>query len=337
MQYSTIQAIPLPAIIVSASDDIVAANDAAQEFFPNLRIGASVWATLRHPKMNDLLQSSRSFKGPQQCEIRLTTPEETYLQATANACDEGEVLICLQDINETSTAIQMRKDFVSDLSHELRSPLTAIQAILETAQDDADALTHFLPTLKDQVARMDGLATELLTLSRIEHNARRVPTSKINLNTLVRSICTALKGKATAANVTIDLRLPKVDLIFLADTSEITRAVTNLIENALHHGASGERINVQVSTQSNHTPDAKDWAVIDIIDFGPGVAEHHLPRLTERFYRTSSHRARNDGGHGLGLAIVKHIANRHRGQLVLANNPKGGFHATLKLPMAGAA
>ena len=333
MNYTSIQAIPLPTMIISDGDDIIAANDPACAYFPKMRIGSKLWATLRHPNVQHLLEQARQGKAPVPCELRLNTPTETFLQATAAECGAGNIMLCLQDINETSAAVQMRKDFIADLSHELRSPLTAIQAILETAMNDADALAHFLPVLQEQVTRMDGLAKELLTLSRIENNERRKPDSLVNLNELLCDTCSALEIKARASDVEIDLHLPEQTLDLHADKSEITRALTNLIENALRYAASGKRIEVRAFTPPQSDFASQGFVIIDVIDFGPGVAEHHLPRLTERFYRITPDRARADGGHGLGLAIVKHIATHHRGQLTLSNMPKGGFKASLKLAL----
>lgn len=327
MDFEGIHAIPIASLVVSDSDELVAGNAALHAIFPNLQLGRNFWSVLRHPNLGILLDQARQGQRPATTNFTIRTPITVSFQATASRFGSSHVLVCLQDINETANAVQLRKDFIADLSHELRTPLTAIQGVLETAADDPVALAHFLPTLTDQTTRMNGLVNELLTLSRIENNERRRPESKIHLQKIIHDVHAFISPSAQAAGLHIELILPTQDIYLQADEHQLYRAIVNLAQNAIRYGTDGKQVVIKVSVRT-----AKQ-IVIDVIDFGAGVDDHHLPRLTERFYRSDAHRAQSDGGHGLGLAIVKHIVIRHRGQLSLSNLPNRGFKASVILPV----
>ena len=330
MKFNLIDAIPVPAFVVSGDDGVAAANAAFSRMVPNLQIGRNYMTAMRQPGLVDLVERTRHGGAPEAVELRVRGTFETTFRATGALLDDGQVLICLQDIEETATAVQMRRDFVADLSHELRTPLTAISGILETAERDPEAMTHFLPIMSREVDRMSRLVTDLLALSKVETNERRAPTEKVHVQSLVSEACAPLVELARKSNVRIETRLPDPPIHVLGEADELVRAVTNLVENALRYGGSGGIVQVTVRL----LPGSGSDVAIEVSDKGPGVAAHHIPRLTERFYRVDTHRSRETGGSGLGLAIVKHVASHHRGKLEFHSTPDQGTTAIVTLPVA---
>ena len=263
--------------------------------------------------------------------MALKGESEGVFNATGSHLGDGNVLICLQDMNETVVAIQMRQNFVADLSHELKTPLTAISGILETCDGDPGAMAHFLPTMSGEVDRMKRLVEDLLTLSRVEANERRSPKQTMVLQDVVAKACAPLAVLADKMGVSIEASLPDDEIHFQGDQSEVVRAIMNLVENALRYGNSGGY--VQIAGEINNQANSASNVTIEVSDDGPGVESHHIPRLTERFYRIDAHRSRDAGGSGLGLAIVKHILNHHRGHMSFESQLNQGSKVTLTFPV----
>ena len=331
-----LDAIPVPAFLIAPDDAILAMNDACRKIFPRAQLGRNYLTMLRQPSLVDLVESVKSGSRSAAVELDLSGQSQGTYRATGGAL-ERNVLICLQDINETATAIQMRQNFIADLSHELKTPLTGISGILETSAGDAGALAHFLPALTDEVDRMKRLVADLLTLSRVESNEMRTPNQTVHLQAAVQEACTPLALRSQAAGIDINFDLPEEPIHFQGDHSEIVRAIKNLVENGLCYGVKGGQVTIRgayqspkTNRQSNH---AANSVLIEVSNDGPGVDTHHISRLTERFYRIDAHRARNTGGSGLGLAIVKHVVNHHRGRMTIESPDNKGFHVSLTIPV----
>ncbi len=331
MNLEFIKAIPVPAFVVSAAGLIEGANPAFLKLLPRAAIGRNYLTVLRQPALVALIDDLRSDAQPDTAQLALKGESEGVFNATGSPLGDGNVLICLQDMNETAVAIQMRQNFVADLSHELKTPLTAISGILETCDGDTDAVAHFLPTMSGEVDRMKRLVDDLLMLSRVEANERRSPTQTMVLQDVVTKACAPLAGLADKMGVRIETSLPDDEIHFQGDQSEVVRAIMNLVENALRYGNSDGY--VQIAGEINNQTSSTSNVTIEVSDDGPGVESHHIPRLTERFYRIDAHRSRDAGGSGLGLAIVKHILNHHRGQMSFESQLNQGSKVTLTFPV----
>jgi len=323
-----IEAIPVPAFVISQDDRLVTANTACQSLFPRLQVGRSYLTVLRHPNLVALVSALRLGRSVEPIEVSIKGQSEAEYRVSGAMLGTEGILICLQDANETAMAIQMRQNFVADLGHELKTPLTAISGILETCQGDADAIAHFLPVMSSEVERMKRLVADLLTLSRIESNARRRADRDVVLQDVVASACTPLAVLSKATGVRIEIALPDAQVRFQGDADEIVRAISNLVENGLRYGNPKGFVRV-----SGRVDSGASTVVIEVSDDGPGVEIHHIPRLTERFYRVDTHRSRDSGGSGLGLAIVKHIVNHHRGRMSFDSVPNQGSTVTLEFPV----
>jgi two-component system phosphate regulon sensor histidine kinase PhoR len=172
---------------------------------------------------------------------------------------------------------------------------------------------------------MSRLIDDLLSLSRIEISEHVLPTGHADLADVARQATSLLLPMAKELGCTIELTLHQ-PLPVLGDTAELLQVMHNLIENAMKYGASGKRIEVKGRTEGGR-------AVVEVHDFGPGIAAHHIPRLTERFYRVDVQDSRTRGGTGLGLAIVKHIVNRHRGRLSISSVLGQGSSFAVSFPL----
>ena len=343
-------AVPEPMLHLSQSGQVAQANHAARVLLGDWIEGRSYAAVLRQPGLLSAIEAAQG--GGTETEARLHLTDQTGESqfrvrispvGAPNARGIRALLLHLTDITHLHEAEEMRRDFVANVSHELRTPLTALLGFIQTltgaARDDAVARNRFLGIMEREAERMNRLVGDLLSLSRVEAEARVRPTERIDLVALVRSAVDPLRSLASEQGVEITvetdgLGLGVEELIVHADPDQLTQVVTNLVENAVKYGGNGK--GVQVALWLNpRDPDMRVPAVtVAVTDHGDGIDPLHLPRLTERFYRVDSHRSREKGGTGLGLAIVKHIMNRHRGMLRIKSDRGVGscFSISLRLP-----
>jgi two-component system phosphate regulon sensor histidine kinase PhoR len=239
-------------------------------------------------------------------------------------------LLLAQDVTDLYKAEAMRRDFVANVSHEMRTPLTVMMGFLETVQTlnlEPKQKEEYLELMMVQARRMKGLVEDLLTLANLEANALPAVSNTVAITgsvfALLRSDAEALsQGQHTIQFV----EGSKASI--LGDEQELLSAFGNLISNAIRYTPSGGVITVKWDTNAN------GHGVFSVHDTGPGISAEHLPRLTERFYRVDRSRSRETGGTGLGLAIVKHIASRHQAQLLIESIPGKGSQFTLVFPAA---
>lgn len=229
-------------------------------------------------------------------------------------------------IDEMRKLEKFRRDFISNLTHEIRTPLTGILGAVELL-DDADALGEsdraaMLKILKDETARLDKLAQDILALARIEHTSDEAKQALpvCDLSDVINNVFTLMKPKAAAAGVGLIL-LKNESVKIPCDTALLEEAVLNLMENALRYSGSKT---IELSLESSGGK-----AKITVADNGVGIDKKHLSRLFERFYRVDKARSREKGGTGLGLAIVKHIAQLHGGEVTVASSPGAGCAFTI--------
>ena len=216
---------------------------------------------------------------------------------------------------------KVRRDFVANVSHELRSPLTSLIGFIETMETTEnldDNMRHkFLGIMSEEARRMSRLIDDLLSLSRVEVDEHVAPTEILFIDQVVKSVIASLQSRAAKKDMMI-LFSNKTEgedegIMIMGETDEIMEVFHNLIDNALKYGHAKTQVQVVMSY-----PNEK-MVSFDVINQGDGIEEIHLSRLTERFYRIDKHRSRQIGGTGLGLAIVKHIIARHRGKIDITN------------------
>ena len=235
----------------------------------------------------------------------------------------GQRLLIARDITKTYHLERARKDFVANVSHELRTPLTVFHGYLETMADDIDRLPDLaepIGQLIQQSTRMQEIVEDLLDLTRLEFTDRLTQETPIAAPVLIRSIVEEARNIDGAEEHEI---IEQVDseLQLTGNAAILRSAFSNLVFNAVKHTSAGTRIVVEWARED-------DGAIFRVRDDGAGIAAHHLPRLTERFYRVNSSRSRADGGTGLGLAIVKHALERHGADLQIDSAPGHGASFT---------
>ncbi|MEC3862401.1 ATP-binding protein [Mesobacterium sp. TK19101] len=336
-----LEAIPLPALLVRRDERIEAANSEARALLGTGIDGRHFITALRQPTLLDAVEATLR-DGSARVTQFLTNDgrQDTSFRVSLRpvTLEQGQcVLVVFEDITHLEQAVQMRRDFVANVSHELRTPLTALLGFIETlrgpARNDPAAQERFLAIMEKEAGRMNRLVADLLSLSRVESDERRRPTTLVDPVALMRSICHGLAPLAEQANVTLELTVPEDAIELPGDEDQLRQVFTNLIENALKYGGSGGRVELTIAPPQEEPRLRARGCRITVRDFGPGVDPVHLPRLTERFYRVDAHRSREKGGTGLGLAIVKHIINRHRGRLRIDSKRGEGVTATVLLPM----
>ena len=236
-------------------------------------------------------------------------------------------LLLVQNVTDLQKADAMRRDFVANVSHEMRTPITVLMGFLETVQTldlEKSQRDQYFDMMMSQAQRMKSLVEDLLTLANLEANSLPAASKRINpemLMALLRNDSEVLsKGRHS-----FDFEV-KNSSSLLGDEREILSAFSNLVSNAIRYTPDHGSINVRWDVN------AEGYGEFSVTDTGPGIASEHLSRLTERFYRVDRSRSRDTGGTGLGLAIVKHIASRHQAQLIIESTPGKGSTFILRFP-----
>ncbi|UTH10860.1 two-component system histidine kinase PnpS [Macrococcoides canis] len=236
------------------------------------------------------------------------------------------IVIVLHDITQLKTLEQMRKDFVANVSHELKTPITSIKGFTETlldgAKEDSNSLEMFLDIILKESNRIQVLVSELLELSKIEQ-ANHFKMVKVNLPQKVFNSVEVVHPLAEKKNIKFNLQLEK-NLFVLAEPSKLKQVIINLLSNAINYSPENAEITVKVYLKSGE-------CIVEIIDQGIGIAPEETTRIFERFYRVDKARSRDSGGTGLGLAIVKHIIEVFNGEIDVESELGKGSTFRIKL------
>lgn len=269
---------------------------------------------------------NRQFEEPVVLE-KMGSASSLILRLQVFPFSENRRLILIQDITDLSKAEAMRRDFVANVSHEMRTPLTVMMGFLETVQTlelPPEQKAQYLEMMMDQGKRMKNLVEDLLTLANLEANTQPAPMNSISMSylmSLIKNDAYALSQGKHSLN--FDLKTP---CNLLGEEREVLSAFSNLVSNAIRYTP-----NVG-SVSATWSVNAAGEGEFTVTDTGPGISPEHIPRLTERFYRVDRSRSRETGGTGLGLAIVKHVANRHQANLVIESTPGRGSTFILRFP-----
>jgi two-component system phosphate regulon sensor histidine kinase PhoR len=331
-----------PCIILDRRSLIIHRNPPTARQFPGARIGDPIAFSLRNPALLTAIDAARRTGIAQSVELHQTVPTETWHKVTVAPLvneDEEEssetrlLVLTMQTLTELKRVDAMRSDFIANVSHELRTPLTSLIGFIDTllgpAAKDAEARKRFLAIMRSQAERMSKLIDDLLSLSRIEMRQHLRPTGNVDLASLLREIRDGLQTQVKDAAVTIDLTAPDEPANIAGDRDELYEVFENLIDNAVKYGNEGGKVHIELTPGVERS--GYDY-IVSVTDNGPGIAEEHVPRLTERFYRVDAESSRKKKGTGLGLAIVKHIVHRHRGRMSIKSRPGEGTRVEVLLP-----
>lgn len=319
-----------PVFILDSEGSVLYQNPASAHAFGEIVVGQHVSARIRQPLVLDVIKESLASGKSGTTEITTPMPTESvYLVRIVKAQDEADFFVLIfRDISETRRIDRMRTDFVANSSHELRTPLASLRGFIETllgpARNDPKAQEKFLGIMLEQVTRMSRLVDDLMSLSRLELKAKLAPDTAVDLVPLIGSVCDALAPLATDVGVEITRTVPDGPVIVKGDRDELTQVFENLIENACKYGQEGKKVEVTLAAANGQAPE------VSVRDYGSGIPEEHVPRLTERFYRVNVESSRSKKGTGLGLAIVKHILTRHRARLIIKSEAGKGSTFTVR-------
>ena len=318
--------------LLGIADNIVTiANDAAIRLLGRHIVGADIRTAIRHPAAAEWLSRIDDNVPPETIDLfDFPRPGQRWTLRIA-ALSGGERIIFLSDRSAIDAADRMRSDFVANASHELRTPLAAILGYVETLQDmngDADAPTRdrFLSIIQREAGRMQQLVIDLLSISRVEADRFRRPTTTVDLAAIVRTTIAQLRDSEQVRAKDIVAELGDQAQPVLGDEAQLGQLAHNIISNAMKYGRADTPVTVELAREGRRVR-------LSVSDEGDGIAPDHLPRLTERFYRVDEARSRSVGGTGLGLAIVKHIGERHQGQLDIDSQVGRGTRVSVTFPL----
>ena len=337
-----IAGIPSPTLLVLDTERVAAMNEEAEKLLgPNL-VGRHYITAIRQPSVLDAIEATLLLRKSRNTRYLMSEPSRAATYTVKCSPVEGTgpsergVMIVFEDITHLEEAVAIRRDFVANVSHELKTPLTALLGSLETlrnvAKNDPVAQDRFLGLMEHEALRMNRLVGDLLSLSRVESEERMRPSDRVNIADLVAAAVERMRPFAVERGCSIWLENFDLPIFVHADAEQLMQVLANLIENAVKYGGDDKEIRVRVSL-SDHEAALRGAGVrIAVTAQGEGIAPIHLPRISERFYRVDGHRSREMGGTGLGLAIVKHIVNRHRGRFRIESELGQGSTFSIVLP-----
>lgn len=329
-------------LAVDLDEKILRINQAAAtllDLSPEAAVGRRIQEVLRKPDLQTFVTEALRSKQPLEAEMRLVIRgDERFLQAHGAPLRDASgkeigVLVVLNDITRLLRLENIRRDFVANVSHELKTPITAIKGSVETllggAIEETDSTPRFLEIIARQADRLNAIIEDLLALSRIEQEEEKagIHLAPVAVCDVIQSALLSCQVRALDKQVRLAVDCSG-ELQCSANAPLLEQALINLIDNAVTYSSKGGEVRIVAHAVANGLE-------INVRDFGCGIAREHLPRLFERFYRVDKGRSRKQGGTGLGLAIVKHIVQAHGGQVRVDSSPGEGSTFTIALPMTG--
>lgn len=330
-----LDALPIGLMLVDPDRTIRFANHAFGQMVSRSNAAGNDVSILRANRLTERIQIALGQNAGSTLEFNLTRAGDAALKAHIRPLQTGGALVTVEDETQRKLAEEVHRDFVANASHELKTPLAASSGIIDTllghARTDAEASERFLELLQTQIGRMARLIDDLMSLNRIEMNARLMPNEPLHLADIIGETTEILTSVAEKAGIRLEFEREGIDVEVVGDRDQLCQLFMNLVDNAIKYSGAGTTVRIHAETKN---PEPGMVGIV-VEDQGIGIAREHLPRLTERFYRVNVRRSREVGGTGLGLAIVKHILNRHRGRLAVDSEPGRGTTFTVWLPIRG--
>ena len=294
-------------------------------------LGKPLAQTLRDPEVLRLASGAAESGQMRAADVELLH-QRRFLNVIATPVSEHgrqDVLLTLQDVTRLRQIETTRREFVSNVSHELRSPLASANAMVEALQngalDDREVAGEFLNRISDDIMRMTALVDELLELSRLESGQMPIHLSPVNVGDVIDGTVERFNFAAASLGIELARRVPPDLPYAMAEEGKLNQALTNLVENALRFTPDGGRITLSAERDGR-------WVRVAVSDTGAGIPREHLSHIFERFYKVD--RSRRDRGTGLGLAIVKHLIQAHGGEVGATSVEGEGSEFILKLRRA---
>ena len=322
---AALEAIDMGVVVVDEDESVVYCNTSAGWY----REGRHSEAVIAQ-KIDDLIHEAT--RGERVTEtVTLFGPPRRVLFVSALPIDNDELsgaIALIHDVTAMEHSNAIRRDFVSNISHELRTPIGAVSLLAETliGEHDPDVIDSLADRLRVEAERLADTVHDLLELSRIEHGDD-TEFAGVVIQDVVSGAHDRVRAAAAQNDVTIEVELPDQDLLVRGDRRQLTSAVFNLLDNAIKFSnADGGEVSVAVARTHGHVQ-------VEVRDSGIGIPRHDLDRIFERFYRVDRGRSRTSGGTGLGLSMVRHIAANHAGRVSVASTEGEGATFTMELPL----
>jgi len=328
-------------IAVDPDERVIAVNEAAAKLLdvdPSAAEGKSIQEVVRNPDLQRVVEAALEGHEPVEADITIRVGAEdrslqangTLLRRSAEGDAAGAVVV-LNDVTRLKRLEAVRRDFVANVSHELKTPVTSIKGFAETLDDgaieDPAAAHRFVRIIAGQADRLNSIIGDLLALSSLEQNqeGRGLSTEEADVSDVIAAAVEVCESKAQAKDIRVEVTTGD-RVLAPVNPPLLEQAVINLIDNAVKYSPGGSTVRVTLESDD-------DDLVIAVRDEGPGIPREHVVRLFERFYRVDKARSRDLGGTGLGLAIVKHIAQAHGGRVTVDSAVGAGSTFRIYLPL----
>jgi two-component system, OmpR family, phosphate regulon sensor histidine kinase PhoR len=322
-----VDALPEPAGVLGRDGRLSSTNARLDLLLgPGRTLGRTLLEATRSAELSEAAARAREGSAST-AELSLPALGKLVL-ATAAPLSRRRALLVLRDLTEAKRLETMRRDFIANASHELRTPVAAIAGAVETLQAGGQALDEasrqFVEMIARHTERLSRLTRDLLDLSRLEAGDFRPALSPQDVEPLAEAALEAVRSRAKEKNIGLAVDVPP-GLRVLADRRALEQVLVNLLENAVKYTPAGGRVTVLAD-------EAASQVILSVIDTGPGIEARHRDRIFERFYRADPGRAREAGGSGLGLAIAKHLVQAQGGEIGVESGPGGSrFWVKLKV------
>jgi two-component system phosphate regulon sensor histidine kinase PhoR len=294
--------------------------------------GSAFREQARSPELDELLTAAREGERTVERELRLWTPEQRLVRATATqllGAEQEALLLVLHDLSEMEILNRVRQDFVANVSHELKTPLTSLrgyaETLLEGGLEDAEHRRRFVEVIRDQAVRLSALVDDLLSLAELERPDVRLKLETLDLRDAVERQAAAFRERAQRSGLALEV-IPGPPVKVTGDRARLEQVIANLLDNAVKYTEQG---GVQVELGER---EGRAWC--EVRDTGPGIPPDDQPRVFERFYRVDKARSREKGGTGLGLSIVKHVVLLHHGEVSVRSTVGEGSAFRFAIPLA---
>ena len=300
--------------------------------------GKTTLEAFRNAALQEALDAVRETARPLRQEITLVSEPPIILEASLSPMQappggEKKIMMVFHDVTRLKQLERMRADFVANVTHEIKTPLTAIAGFIETllegALDDRETALRFLKTVEDNTQRLSRLVDDLLTLSGIELGEMKIHLENVYIKDIMKDAIAMLEPKACEKKIEIQSELPADMPLIRADRDKAVQILLNVLDNAVKFTPEAGTVYITASSSEK-----EGCIVIKIADTGIGIPKNELPRLGERFYRVDKTRSRQLGGTGLGLSIVKHLLKAQGGWMEIYSTPGKGTTVCLYFPAA---
>jgi two-component system phosphate regulon sensor histidine kinase PhoR len=325
-------------LAVDYDEKVLLINKTAEEILkvePKDVTGKTLQEIVRISEIHKFFRKVISEGNPQETEVIIQHENDKVLQLSGTVLRDIDdnrigVLVVLNDITNLKHLDNLKRDLVANVSHELKTPITAIKGFIELLRegeiDDPKNAHKFLEIISRHTERLNAIVEDLLTLSRLEQSgtAKDIKFEEHEIKPLLKSVAEDFEIKAKEKHIDISVKCEE-GLSANLNRTLIEQAVGNLLDNAIKYSVKKSEIAIRAYTDDG-------FVVIEVEDEGSGIAKEHIPRLFERFYRIEKSRSRDEGGTGLGLAIVKHIAQVHNGEIAVESELSKGSVFAIKIP-----